>query len=78
MLWHSIAVLALPALVQSHSHHAHNQEPFSQDRLDELEKKWGIDVSSPNMKRGIRTAVDGHSGAFLVFRRLLIFRIRAA
>jgi agmatinase len=46
MFWHIIAFLALPALGWSHSHHAHDQEPFSQERLDELEKKWGIDVSA--------------------------------
>ncbi|EAT85666.1 hypothetical protein HBI56_141870 [Parastagonospora nodorum] len=43
MLWHSIASLALPVLVRSHSHHAHDQEQFSQERLDELERKWGTD-----------------------------------
>ncbi|KAF2832882.1 Arginase/deacetylase [Ophiobolus disseminans] len=43
MLWCKIALLALPAFVRSHSHHAHDQETFSQARLDELEKKWGID-----------------------------------
>jgi hypothetical protein len=46
MLWYSIVLLALPALVRSHSsHHAHDQEQFSQERLDELERKWGTDVS---------------------------------
>jgi agmatinase len=46
MLWHSIALLVLPALVRSHSsHHAHDQEQFSQERLNELDRKWGIDVS---------------------------------
>jgi agmatinase len=45
MLWHSIALLALPALVQSHSAHGAHDEPFSQERLDELERKWGTDVS---------------------------------
>ncbi|KAH8731071.1 arginase family-domain-containing protein [Phaeosphaeriaceae sp. PMI808] len=44
MLWSNLALLALPAFVHSHStHHDHHQEPFSQQRLDELEKKWGTD-----------------------------------
>lgn len=43
-MWYSAALLALPAIVSSHSsHHAHDQTPFSQERLDELERKWGTD-----------------------------------
>jgi agmatinase len=46
MLWHSIALLGLPALARSHAtHHVDDEAAFSQEQLDELEKKWGIDVS---------------------------------
>jgi agmatinase len=46
MLWYNIALLGLPALARSHaSHHVDEDVAFSQERLDELEKKWGIDVS---------------------------------
>jgi hypothetical protein len=50
MLWSSLAFLALPAVVRSHSHHAHEQQSFSQERLDELERKWGTDVSSDRLR----------------------------
>ncbi|KAF2264471.1 Arginase/deacetylase [Lojkania enalia] len=45
MLWPSYSFFALlPAVVLAYStHHAENQEPFSQERLEELERKWGID-----------------------------------
>jgi len=49
MLLTSTALLFLvPAFASAHSnHHTHhvNEEPFSPERLEELEKKWGIDVS---------------------------------
>jgi hypothetical protein len=46
MLWHRIALLVFPALARSHAtHHVDDKGAFSQERLDELEKKWGIDVS---------------------------------
>lgn len=49
MIWHSALPFALlSAVVVAHSgHHVENQEPFSQERLEELERKWGIDVSTP-------------------------------
>ncbi|KAH7095612.1 arginase family-domain-containing protein [Paraphoma chrysanthemicola] len=43
MLWSSATILALTAVACAHSHHGHDQHAFSQDRLDELEKKWGTD-----------------------------------
>lgn len=44
MRWDKAYLLALPALALAHnSHHAHH-ESFSQERLDELEQKWGTDV----------------------------------
>ncbi|KAF9695861.1 hypothetical protein EKO04_005865 [Ascochyta lentis] len=43
MRWNKASLLALPALASAHgSHHAH-QEAFSQERLDELQQKWGTD-----------------------------------
>jgi hypothetical protein len=33
------------AFANAHStHHVEEQEPFSQERLEELERKWGTDV----------------------------------
>jgi agmatinase len=37
--------LLLPALASAHGAHQHHQESFSQERLDELQQKWGTDVS---------------------------------
>ncbi|KAJ4352732.1 hypothetical protein N0V95_004004 [Ascochyta clinopodiicola] len=43
MKWNKVSLLALSAFASAHdSHHAH-QEAFSQERLDELEQKWGTD-----------------------------------
>jgi hypothetical protein len=77
MLWYSIALLAFPAVVQSHSHHARNQEPFSQDRLDELERKWGIDVRC-TLHMLMNIATDGCSGAFLASQPSHIYHTRVA
>ncbi|KAF2733157.1 Arginase/deacetylase [Polyplosphaeria fusca] len=42
MFWASLALL--PAIALTHStHHVENQEPISESRLEELERKWGID-----------------------------------
>ncbi|KAF2018596.1 Arginase/deacetylase [Aaosphaeria arxii CBS 175.79] len=45
MFWTaSLSWVLLPHLVLSHSHHhGEGQEPFSQERLDELDRKWGTD-----------------------------------
>ncbi|KAF2131505.1 Arginase/deacetylase [Dothidotthia symphoricarpi CBS 119687] len=44
MLWHWATVLALSVPALSHSsHHTHEEEPLAQERLLELEKKWGTD-----------------------------------
>ncbi|OAL50771.1 Arginase/deacetylase [Pyrenochaeta sp. DS3sAY3a] len=44
MLWHWRVVFAIATCVSSHStHHVHDQEPFSQEHLEELERKWGTD-----------------------------------
>jgi hypothetical protein len=45
MRWNKASLLALPAIVSAHGAHHHHQEVFSQERLDELEQKWGTDVS---------------------------------
>lgn len=45
MRWNKASLLALPALASAHASHHHHQEVFSQERLDELEQKWGTDVS---------------------------------
>ena len=38
-------LFAYAAYVSAHgAHHAEGQDSFSQERLDELEKKWGTDV----------------------------------
>ena len=45
MFWNWIALLAGAASVSAHAtHHVEDQDPLSQERLDELEKKWGTDV----------------------------------
>lgn len=48
MLWDSAIIwLLFSYVVEAHSaHHTHHveQKPISQERLDELERKWGIDV----------------------------------
>ena len=46
MLWYWTTALALSASAVAHAtHHVHDQKTFSQERLDELERKWGTDVS---------------------------------
>ena len=48
MLIASILALLVPTLAFAHgTHHVESQEPLSEARLEELEKKWGIDVRSP-------------------------------
>jgi agmatinase len=43
----SALALLVPSLAFAHStHHVESQEPFSEARLEELEKKWGIDVKT--------------------------------
>jgi agmatinase len=47
MLWNWVAIIAGAACVSSHAtHHVDDQESFTQERLDELERKWGTDVSN--------------------------------
>jgi agmatinase len=47
MLIPSALALLVPSLAFAHStHHVESQEPFSEARLEELEKKWGIDVKT--------------------------------
>jgi agmatinase len=47
MLWSWATALALSASAAAHAtHHAHGEEAFSQERLDELERKWGTDVGN--------------------------------
>lgn len=48
MLWRSIVLSALFLSVAfAHStYHVDEQEPIAQERLEELERKWGIDVSA--------------------------------
>jgi hypothetical protein len=47
MLLHTILGSAFFAKAFAHStHHVEQQQPLTQERLDELERKWGIDVSS--------------------------------
>ncbi|KAJ4367414.1 hypothetical protein N0V83_006996 [Neocucurbitaria cava] len=44
MLWSWGAIFAITACVTAHStHHVENQEPLSEERLAELERKWGTD-----------------------------------
>ncbi|KAL6706523.1 hypothetical protein ACN47E_005462 [Coniothyrium glycines] len=44
MLWNWLTLLAGAARVASHAtHHVEDQQPLSQDHLDELERKWGTD-----------------------------------
>ncbi|KAI0617854.1 Agmatinase mitochondrial [Pyrenophora tritici-repentis] len=45
MLWNWVALIAGAVSVSSHATH-HAEDTFSQERLDELERKWGTDVSS--------------------------------
>jgi hypothetical protein len=47
MRWNWAAIIAGAASVSSHAAH-HAGDAFSQERLDELERKWGIDVRSSN------------------------------
>ncbi|KAI2487511.1 Agmatinase mitochondrial [Pyrenophora tritici-repentis] len=44
MLWNWVALIAGAASVSSHATH-HAEDTFSQERLDELERKWGTDWS---------------------------------
>lgn len=46
MHWHKASILALlPTYVLPHSeHYGEHQEPLSEERLEELEQKWGTDV----------------------------------
>jgi hypothetical protein len=76
MLWRTIALLAFPAFVRSHSHHAHNQESFSQERLDELEMKWGTDVSTLQIL--VEIVIDQYSGASLASQPSHIYHTRVA
>lgn len=51
MLWNWAVLLAGAAGVTSHAtHHVEDQDPFSPDRLRELEAKWGTDVSCLKVK----------------------------
>ncbi|KAF1840881.1 Arginase/deacetylase [Cucurbitaria berberidis CBS 394.84] len=43
MLWYWGAIFAITACVSSHATHHDSEEPLSQERLDELERKWGTD-----------------------------------
>ena len=46
MRWNWITLFAYTAHVSAHgAHHTEGEGLFSQERLDELEKKWGTDVS---------------------------------
>ncbi|KAF2120793.1 arginase family-domain-containing protein [Lophiotrema nucula] len=42
MFWFQLALVSAITLAHS-THHVEGQEPFSKDRLEELERKWGID-----------------------------------
>jgi agmatinase len=54
MLWNWVVIIAGAACVSSHAtHHVDEQKPFSQERLDELERKWGTDVSNILYDKGI-------------------------
>ncbi|EDU40382.1 SpeB Arginase agmatinase formimionoglutamate hydrolase arginase family [Pyrenophora tritici-repentis] len=44
MLWNWVALIAGAVSVSSHATH-HAEDTFSQERLDELERKWGTDWS---------------------------------
>lgn len=58
-----MTLLAGAARVFSHStHHVEDQEPFSQDRREELERKWGTDVSYAM----IGLISDGHTDSLMV------------
>jgi hypothetical protein len=67
-------VFVLSAVTLSHSTH-HEEQNLSQERLAELERKWGTDVSLESAKLPIRLMSDsGASQASLLTR---IFHTRA-
>lgn len=52
MFWNCVALLAGAASISAHAtHHVDDQTPFTQERLDELEKKWGTDARIPSSLR---------------------------
>ena len=58
MRWNWITLFACTAHVSAHgAHHAEGEDLFSQERLDELEKKWGTDVSFACNNAGIQLIV---------------------
>jgi hypothetical protein len=81
MLLTSPALLfLLPAFASAHSnHHTHHviEEPFSPERLEELERKWGTDVNFL-LIRGGRFNIDCDSGGFLEYQHSHIFPISDA
>jgi hypothetical protein len=81
MLLTSPALLfLLPAFASAHSnYHTHHveEEPFSSERLEELERKWGTDVNVLDIGVvGFNTDYD--SGGFLGYQHSHIFPISDA
>jgi hypothetical protein len=62
-------VLACISTAQAHSAHETTQQPFSQEQLDDLERKWGIDVllHSPPHRVDFKLTHQ-YSGGFLGFQ----------
>ena len=77
MRWNWIAVAASAACVSSHATHHVDEQAFSQERLDELERKWGTDVSYFFTSVRIRLT-SALSGGSLVSRPSPTYRTRAA
>lgn len=76
MRWNWITLFAYTAHVYAHGAHHAGEDSFSQERLDELEKKWGTDVSCACNHARIQLML--FSGASLVFRPLLIYLTHGA
>jgi hypothetical protein len=78
MLWYWATALAFSASAAAHAtHHAHDQKTFSQERLDELERKWGTDVSS-SLRFVYEQQLIRYSGVLVAYQRLLTYHTRAA
>lgn len=70
-------LLPLTAGVFAHSTHHVEQESFSQEHLEELERKWGTDVSGPSIQILI-LLLTCQSGDSLASRHSLICLTSAA
>lgn len=77
MRFSSAIASLLIAVASAHSTHHHEQKVFSQDHLDELERKWGTDVSNSDAEF-LSILIMPDSGDFLASQPSPTSRTHAA